>query len=116
MTKADALKSLLFEVLSEDPSHFAEIIQIATKGVKNYAEKQRDTSGALSARLITVLENNEISDFGLFSPEEMLSVLEPSYGGTVALKNLKKKYIDFGLFKKKKEKSDGRKKKSRTDN
>lgn len=83
---------MAFRLAKEHPEDVGKIIDAASAGIKAYADSQGDSSGALSARLITVLENNKVSDFGTFSAKEVLSALEPSYGGTVGLKNLKKKY------------------------
>ena len=91
-TERDVVKQLVYEMLKQHPEEFCSVIDLATAGVKAYAEKQGDTSGALSARLITVLENNKVSDFGLFSAKEVLEALESSYGGIPALAALKKKY------------------------
>jgi len=88
----DTVKELVFQMLSKHPEQFREVVDLATEGVKAYAEKQGDSSSALSARLITVLEMNKVKNFGNFSADEVLKALEPSYGGTPALTALKKKY------------------------
>lgn len=91
---ADGVLLLVHQLMQEHPEKFKDVINMAVEGVKAYAEKQCDTSAALAARLITVLELNKISDTGNFSAEEVLEVLKPNYGGTVALKSLHKKLAE----------------------
>jgi hypothetical protein len=82
-----------------NPEKFRDVIDIAVEGVKAYAEKQQDTSSALAARLITILELNKISNTGNFTPKEVLEVLEPNYGGTLGLKALHKKLRRSALLR-----------------
>ena len=90
----DAVLHLVHLMMSEHPTEFRTIIDAAVAGVKKFSEEQNDRSSACAARLITVLEgNNDIKDFGMFGPAKVLEALEGCYGGTPALKNLKKKYI-----------------------
>ncbi len=90
-TNTEFVLSLVHQLMQARPDKFRDVVDAAVEGVKVYAEKQSDTSSALAARLITVLELNKISDTGNFTPKEVLSVLEPNYGGTPALKALHKK-------------------------
>ena len=50
--------SVLYNLLKENPSWLPDIIQVATKGVTDFAEKQRDETSHMSILMLQILDLN----------------------------------------------------------
>ena len=87
----DAVRS----AVASDPSLCRGIIDYATEGVKDFADKQSDIGTKAAFRLICVLEQTPVPQdgkFGVFTAGEVIDALEPCFGGTPALATLRKKF------------------------
>lgn len=82
---------LVYTMLRVQPASFGRVIDAAVEGVKDYAEKQRDTSSSLAYRLMSVLETVEPSESGSylgFSAAEILEPMRPYFAGTEGFRGL----------------------------
>jgi hypothetical protein len=89
----------VFEACSKDPSIVKDIIVAATEGVRAFADNQSDKATKLAFKLEEVLYNSDekaISFGSHFTKEEVIASLEPWFGGTLGLKQIREK---FGLDK-----------------
>lgn len=80
------LVNAVFTMCSEDPSVVGLIIDAATKGVKQFASNQKQTSSDMAACLADVLSHPKIEpivNFQHFSKKDVLDKLQPYYGGTL---------------------------------
>jgi len=50
--------SVIYSLLKENPAWLPDVIQVATKGVTDFAEKQRDETSHMSILMLQVLELN----------------------------------------------------------
>ena len=96
-SKQQAIIDLVRITCSEDPSMTSHVIEAASIGVKDFADKQTLTSIALANRMIDILDNvpsNKINtiNFGHFTKEDVIGKMEEFFGGTPGYENLKKKF------------------------
>lgn len=87
------------QATSKDPSLLRPIVDRATEGVKSFADSQRDMGSQAQFKLFCVLEAIDPPKDGKFGPFPIASVvdcLEPSFGGTKGLEELR---VKFGVDK-----------------
>ena len=95
----DSVQKSLFlgivrKTLSEDPTFLRDVIDAATCGVKDFADKQSDGTSKMAFKLFSILESTDkdVLKFGPFSEEDILSEIERWFEGTQGLKKLREKF------------------------
>jgi len=92
MQKA-AFLGMVQRACAEDPSLLRPLIDAATEGVKEFADKQSDAASKMAFKLFSVLDDVPVKDtFGPFSKDEVLEPLSRWFEGTPGLENLRKKF------------------------
>lgn len=82
-TEKEFVKQLVFKACAEDPAMLRQVIDIATEGVKSFADSQSDIATKISFVLTQVLDQYpDVNQFGPFSRLEILDVLKRSFDGT----------------------------------
>lgn len=82
-TTKEVLKELVFKACEEDPGMLRPIIDMATAGVKSFADKQSDSSSKIAFMMSQVLDQfPETKNFGPFKREEILDRIKPWFDGT----------------------------------
>lgn len=91
-------RSLLLDFIAQqcasDPTFVPEAIDAATAGVKQFAADQRDDASKMSAMLMDVMDSNAPGALNLtwFTPEQILTKIEPWYRGTEGQRQLVEKW------------------------
>lgn len=96
----DAMQEAVFlqyvqDTVAKNPLLCRKVIDAATEGVKDFADKQRDLGSQAAFKLVCVLEEVAVPSsgrFGRFTTTEIFEALEGPFGGTPGLKKLKEKF------------------------
>ena len=81
--------------VEKDPSLCRSVIDAATEGVKDFADKQKDATSQMAYKLVCILDDVKApksGKFGPFTTDEILELLEGFFYGTEGLKKLKEKF------------------------
>jgi hypothetical protein len=95
------------QVIAAEPSLCRPVIDAATEGVKDFADKQGNIGTKACFRLLCVLEQTpspKDGKFGVFTAAEVIDALEPNFGGTPAIAKMREKFAAGASVKEGKEK------------
>jgi hypothetical protein len=79
----EIVKQLVFKACQEHPEMLRPIIDIATEGVKSFADKQMDNTSKMSFMMSQILDQYPYeTSFGPFDRKEILERIRPQFDGT----------------------------------
>ena len=67
---------------AENPSLCRKVIDAATEGVKQFADKQRDFGSKLGFAMSAVIDETKQDKFGPFSRQDLIQMTKPWLEGT----------------------------------
>lgn len=82
MNEDDILISFIQKTCAEKPYLVARVINAASEGVKEFAQKQKDFGSKLGFAMSAVVDNTSQESFGPFSRKDLIEMTKPWLEGT----------------------------------
>jgi hypothetical protein len=95
MNEEEILLLYVARLCSENPSLHRKVVDAATEGVKQFAEKQKDFGSKLGFAMSAVVDSTTQDSFGPFSRQDLIQMTKPWLEGTTWWKENNKQGIDI---------------------